>query len=532
MGIIRGEKARRSSGAPGYALKAMHTVGGCNSLRAGNPPNFGHGYNVAAKPMSQKKKTTQHGPAAGFLSQGLLARGGDEKADVLGTSVLIDFKLPLRKIIHDSLGQSFEGQSMYDPKSMRFSISDSGELILEFKTNPEVLRALGDQVMPGAENITYRINLAQPIQSDYKREESATDVFRSFFDVKETEFGGVKPFFNMQNSNLQSELFAYIIELDDMDYLYQLECSIDGSEYQNVQVYGATMADGSTLPITGDLDPFALMTPMDSLIESDDSQLVAKSLDDSVKAQIANEIETEVSQLMIGHTASTAKQHIQQVDLLMRAKVLYDQYADKYLTAQQTGYATDYEFTVLSKLIAQTFIDLSAHLQPEENTLANFVNTTIEPFLNSCAAIFQHGPETNNPGNPSSLDEEVYWAYDGEDYITEREDDHIKFLITAPNDSTEAPCTNHIIKIHQAWDVEKWQPVYDFMRASWEKRFIPTLAHSGEGSKATLFSSSVTADSEQDQKTRHMAKFDHIMGEAITEKYLRPHASGLSMGGQ
>ena len=67
MGIIRGEKARRSSGAPGYALKAMHTVGGCNSLRAGNPPNFGHGYNVAAKPMSQKKKTTQHRPAAGFL---------------------------------------------------------------------------------------------------------------------------------------------------------------------------------------------------------------------------------------------------------------------------------------------------------------------------------------------------------------------------------------------------------------------------------------------------------------------------------
>lgn len=67
--------------------------------------------------------------------------------------------------------------------------------------------------------------------------------------------------------------------------------------------------------------------------------------------------------------------------------------------------------------------------------------------------LFQHGPETNNPGKPSSLDSKILHFFRGIPVLTENEDELIKLVLQ------DGFLEKYYIRIHPGWNMEKWSPV-------------------------------------------------------------------------
>lgn len=70
-------------------------------------------------------------------------------------------------------------------------------------------------------------------------------------------------------------------------------------------------------------------------------------------------------------------------------------------------------------------------------------------------ALFQHGPETNNPGDPSDLNGGMLHFYKGLPVLTETENELVAFVMQ-PGFLEE-----HFYPVHPGWNMEKWSPVID-----------------------------------------------------------------------
>jgi hypothetical protein len=513
--FIRGEDARMSSGMPGYSNNAVYKAG-ASAWRAGNPPNFGQGIHVAAKPMSAKKKSTLHGPACGFLAPGIFDRKGEKKIDKdgekvykIGDAKLMNLKLPLRKIMHDTFsGQG--GKPMYDTGSFRIK-EEGGEMFFYFKTSDAVLEDIKseDKLISGAENIEYRINLSEAFAPDYTASSagSTDSLFRELFDVTTTAHDAL--------SNRQADLLQMILsDNDTMNSCYEVEFSHDGGDFENLQVYGLPVGDdGALAPITGDLDAFALLMPMEELMTCDLGQLECGVIKEDATQGALKELDNEIQQLKDAAPSldvSEMDAQLRKIEELTTVKTLFKAHVEKHLTNTKTGFATGYEFSKLSKIVMESYKELCLEIKPGEDGIIDFTDDKINTFYETCAAIFQHGPETNNP-NPGTLDADIYWCVNGQDVLTRSEDEHIQFLTTPTGPGEPAPCENLIIKINPKWNMEKWKPVYDMMKESFEKKYEgPTMK--AEGSFSSREGSALEA------KNAHTERFEAIMGPDVVRQ--------------
>lgn len=80
--------------------------------------------------------------------------------------------------------------------------------------------------------------------------------------------------------------------------------------------------------------------------------------------------------------------------------------------------------------------------------------------------LFQHGPETNNPGEISSLEGTILHFYKNQIVLTEGENDLIDFILQ--NDYLK----EYFVKVHPNWSMEKWAPVIERQIAHQQDDFI------------------------------------------------------------
>ena len=518
MKFVTGEAAQLQSGAPGYAINAIKKVikrtGALISLRAGVDPNFGLGINVAAKPMSVKKKSTLFGPARGFLAPGPFDRLGEIKIKKNGKMVykvgdaqLMNLKIPFRKIIHDTFANP-DGQSMYDPSSLRIK-EEKGSAFLYFKTNANVLNEIesNGKLKKESKNIEYRINLSNAFEADYSSTTAGgTDsIFRELFDVTTMQ--------HKMCSNEQANLLSvFMADKLAMNSCYEVEYKQAGETFKNLQVFGLpTSKDGELTPITGDLDTFAILMPMEDLMNSDLEHLECTVMQEDAPENALSELILEIQSLKeapIPKSLEEKTERDQKISQLNRVQALFETHMDHHLTNSKTGFATGYEFTTLSRMVIEAYKELCAEIEPGDDGIIDFTSDEIDTFYETCAAIFQHGPETNNP-SPGTLDEDIYWSYNDIDCITKSEDEHIKFLTTSPEPGVPAPCENLIIKINPKWNMEKWKPVYDMMKEAFKHKYEEPVLEEGFASQAVI---------SIDPMRAHMQKFEVIMGPDVVSQ--------------
>lgn len=125
------------------------------------------------------------------------------------------------------------------------------------------------------------------------------------------------------------------------------------------------------------------------------------------------------------------------------------------LSAELTG-TEEIDVSEISSIVESnidTFAVTAGIITPFELLLAKVVNDEFAktaPFFNT---LFQHGPETNNPGNPSPLDGNMLHFHKGLAVLTETEDELVEFVMQ-PGYLDE-----HYIPIHKGWDMQKWSAV-------------------------------------------------------------------------
>lgn len=101
----------------------------------------------------------------------------------------------------------------------------------------------------------------------------------------------------------------------------------------------------------------------------------------------------------------------------------------------------------------ESFAKTAGVITPYELLTEKLIN---DEFAKSCSHFFnllQHGPETNNPGKPSSLDGKILHFYHGLPVLTENEDELIQLV------TQKGFLEKYYIRIHPGWNMEKWSPV-------------------------------------------------------------------------
>lgn len=69
--------------------------------------------------------------------------------------------------------------------------------------------------------------------------------------------------------------------------------------------------------------------------------------------------------------------------------------------------------------------------------------------------LFQHGPETNNPGPPSNLDGDMLHFYKGLPVLTQSENELVSFVMQP------GFLEDHFYPVHPGWDMTKWAHVIE-----------------------------------------------------------------------
>jgi hypothetical protein len=154
------------------------------------------------------------------------------------------------------------------------------------------------------------------------------------------------------------------------------------------------------------------------------------------------------------------------------------------LEMERAGHGRVYNATVPSQLEALTgdFIELLYKVSGEQMTMEQFenvqndvrefaqntgcitsyqllavvaVNDSFASKMSIFRALFQHGPETNNPGAPSDLNSDMLHFYKGMPLLTENENELVAFIMQ-PGFLEE-----HYYPVHPGWNMEKWAPVIE-----------------------------------------------------------------------
>lgn len=98
------------------------------------------------------------------------------------------------------------------------------------------------------------------------------------------------------------------------------------------------------------------------------------------------------------------------------------------------------------------FLENSGILTPYELTIIKTINYNVNAITSSVITdLIQHGPETNNPGQPSSLEDKIFHIFPNGNFLITRTEDELVGLMLR--------LKTQYIRINPNWNMEKWAPV-------------------------------------------------------------------------
>ncbi len=371
-------------------MLASHDLGSSVALRAGQPPNTGKGYAVAFKPMELKTKTCSTGDAPPFLA-GFIA--WDQHA-------------------FGRRGSKPIPKDKFKPVSARVSLQellsdvDKGLYTSSRKGNTLEFRALS--VAKASQAIVFRIDLTQvagrcdatPAELTPWQDRVAPAV-PDFWDSAWGKF--------------------------DPDSLYEVSQRQGNDGWKPVRI-AATQDD---LPVTGDADQLWI-APSVALMQEFKDFITTYHNSYQGNADITNMTE----------------------DYLQLRDVLRQRIQDP-ATRQRLGLgqeATE-QFVENIKARATEFAQTAGSITPFEFLMTVAVNDAFKEQVTTIKELFQHGPENNNPGDPSPLDGDVLHFFNGIAYLTESEDELIEFVLR------EGYLEQNFVAVHPGWNMTKWADV-------------------------------------------------------------------------
>ncbi len=425
-GIITGDSIR--SGFPKEFLKSTMAIsistGRSFSIRDGNPPIPGGQY----KPMDIKTKTAT-----------------TDVVPLISARTLPIDKAQLRagsKFLPDEYYDNPDLQS-HNKGSLRFLLGDPNTQILGIDENGrlryKVKNVVSDEAMSpdAAAGIEYCIELSsRGMETDWTPEQA--EMLRNAFD---SDLSSVTP-----NEELLSKWDTESWGELDLDREFHTYMKKEGEED-----FTPEMVAGRP-PFTGDADMFSISIPVGSLgsimeeacmikIPEDIDKLIIM-LEEMQAFNLARDTAEKDRRIIseISHTdASDYDKPLDslstlQLDMLKTKDLIYQvgDLAEFRTQCKLTGLATNNEFII-------------AYLINKEAS-----STLVKDFIKD---LVQHGPETNNPGKPSSLDDTILHFYNGELHRTHNEDELIAFYMQ-PGYLEE-----NFQAIHPKWNMEKWAPV-------------------------------------------------------------------------
>lgn len=103
--------------------------------------------------------------------------------------------------------------------------------------------------------------------------------------------------------------------------------------------------------------------------------------------------------------------------------------------------------------LGNDFTQTAGAISPYEFLMAKVINEGMHENAPSINNLIQHGPETNNPGEPSSLNDNILHFYKGLAVLTESERELVDFVMQ------DDYLNKHFINVHKGWKMDLWAPV-------------------------------------------------------------------------
>ena len=433
--------------------------------------------------------------------------------------------MSMRKLLSDSIGNDHVfmkdedrvEMNMYDTSSFRLLI-DEDTLYLEFQLSDEYFQEISDNYpLLNGNSITYRMNLTDLIVPDFNvSHEEVEGVLHDFsnfleeynhaeildrnrftgLDSPTSKFTAIEYIASLL-PNVSSEEDAAVREKLEqnkeiyLNLLHPVEYKLsDDDTYKPLKVFGDP-------PIVGDADPFAICISQNdtlALLEQHtpaevgvmfkaDRLDLAKSLEpiriaerNKLRAMLAQAVQPGASS--IEHSADA---YVHEIHAITPRLANLEDYCRSFFNADTAGFATPLEFqalaTVIDELLQNPRIrSLSSTSLDSKKASSQELKTDL---VNCFASFIQHGPETNNPGTASDLNDTIVWYWQNQKIITNSEKEHIDFLFKRGDYADlegERPVDSIFIKVHKDWPMEYdhgdgWAAVIDAQIESWENKF-------------------------------------------------------------
>ncbi|MDR3492506.1 MAG: hypothetical protein P4M12_10805 [Gammaproteobacteria bacterium] len=379
------------------------------ALRAGQAPNIDAPSEVSPKPMAVKTKTSSDEQGlpivAGWIpvDQATFGRSGSKDVppnfggttpEEDGSKNAFHLQTSLRSILADAKAGKYDVV-----KENNFLVFKSK---LPDKTNYNDYDKEHGKGLIDKNQITFRINLAEEFKPAVISLEKAKEL---------------RPEVDRDPGDMLAKLGISDAELEKYDkQAFSIDYKLPGKENFNPLLVAAQNGK----PITGDADKLWVAPPIDIVRKCKQMANVNYNAGDpsQLKVLIKNYIELKSVYLMRKLTKDEVK----------------NEYDKIYQYAKTAGIITPFEL-LSNKIINDEFIKSMPY----------------QAFL------LQHGPETNNPGDPSDLDGKMFHVHNGQTYLTESEDELVSFVLNKEINYIQ----DKFVMVHPGWKMEKWAPVIE-----------------------------------------------------------------------
>lgn len=529
------QKTQENTGIPGYFRETIDRVvqkgkGRVIASRDGNPPlvGSGTGYTRAdsPKPMSMKQKSWKKPPLKGRLAEKKrYMRPSDEKYDAMRDE---SHKHEHETVPHTmSLQEIFMGikNGEYDPGAVKIE----GDY-LYFKTPPQLDEPNLDDVK--SSDIEFRINLKEVKHAEIRIDGEDKFLGAQQFNTDEKS-AVLDKLPGVQKDKVQALMDKVLNK--EIDGVYELEDRAPGDTgFDTTRVWGYVTygpeGEREVAPVTGDVDLFAIMMPIDELDSRTNEAGTAGKIKESLMERLKSRIKGCVAEERAAQNPDVSAVTNGHAEQLASVAELMQLHIENYLDENKLGFATDFEFERILDLVEGTYEVISEKIKNGELGL-DFDNAhVLQNFVSHAGAILQHGPETNNP-NGENPDEPTLWQFQDKGGVvrtvqTLNVAEHTQ-LLTGQGDykgffnEGEAPCQTSFLKICPGWEpLDNWLGVYEMQEQAWADRFDPSkvaeLESGSEGSFAAKVSSQLGGEmspKQQEAYGQHMQKFkDFING--------------------
>lgn len=364
------------------------------AVRAGQPPNTNKGFAVSPKPMAVKTKTCKDPPlVAGFipLDQATFGRPHSKSLDSLPKNDTSFGSAPLSLTLSEIL---------IDAEAGKYQIQQEGRL-LKF----------------------HAIQEDKTVYDDHDKEEGKGKVDKRAITFCINLDEGKSPEYTSETA---SEFKPWNQQAVTSEYLDQFK------EYECEQLYPVTYQ----LPNEKEFKPLDVLTRNGSPITGDADMLWVGGDVAFLKSLQKFDMNKQF------HTGKFQDQS----DLLTSYIEIKTHLDGKAPSSEAIAKAYDQ---------VVKFSETAGIITPTELLIADCINDDVHSQVTKGYFDFllQHGPETNNPGEPSDLNANMLHFYKGLSILTENEAELVALTLQ------EGYLNDYFIPIHPGWDMEKWAPV-------------------------------------------------------------------------